>query len=113
MLNIKLKRQNHHTIKILINLNSSTTHNYLGLEIFAASAGGAYLVTAQRISAAFAWTSGESCNIGKIKRITLNAKGTNSQENVIHSVQLLHKHDNVNQNLNHYILGLEEIGLVI
>jgi quinolinate synthase len=54
MLNIKLKRQSHPTIRILINLNSSRTQNHLGLEIFAASAGGAYLVTAQRISAAFA-----------------------------------------------------------
>jgi len=40
--------------KILITINSSTTQTHLGLEIFAASAGGAYLVTAQRISAAFA-----------------------------------------------------------
>jgi len=40
--------------KILITTNSSATQKHLGLEIFAASAGGAYLVTAQRISAAFA-----------------------------------------------------------
>jgi hypothetical protein len=61
-------------MKILINLNISTTQNYLGLEIFAASAGGAYLVTAQRISAAFAWTSAESCGISQIKKIMLNAE---------------------------------------
>lgn len=35
---------------------------HLALDIFVASAGGAYLVIAQRISAAFAWTSGESFN---------------------------------------------------
>jgi hypothetical protein len=65
MLNIKLKLKGTEAIKIFTNSNSSilkewATQNYLGLEIFAASAGGAYLVIAQRISAAFAWTSGES-----------------------------------------------------
>jgi hypothetical protein len=46
---------------------------YLGLHIFAARDGGAHRVTAHRISAALACTSGESC-LEKIYSINISAR---------------------------------------
>lgn len=47
--------------KVTFSHNKLNEKTNLGLHIFAARAGGAHRVTAERISAAFACTSGESC----------------------------------------------------
>lgn len=57
----------------LLNDNSKNLNTNLGLDILAASPGGAYLVIAQRASAAFACTSGQSFKKFEFKILVISS----------------------------------------